>query len=71
MADTTPDPRVPSYLHSEAVKMLDILHGHGPGGRMNYAYADGYYALSIEKKFGLSVDQLKRAVNYRRGRNNG
>ncbi len=31
-------------------------------GSMNYCYADGYYARSLEEKWGAKIDELRRRV---------
>jgi hypothetical protein len=44
----------------EARDMLNILNGKGAGGMLNYAAGDPYYAKSIERKFGMPVEELHR-----------
>lgn len=41
---------------------LDIFDGNGPGGKMNYAYADGYYQNYLEDKYGRPIEELRKIV---------
>lgn len=43
---------------------LDALKGRGPGGQLNHAYADGYFANSLERKYGKTIDELVKEVGY-------
>jgi len=49
---------------ADATKDLDVLHGYGPGGRMNPAAGDGYFANSLIRKWGMSIPELEEAVDY-------
>lgn len=47
-----------------ARKKLDILHGKGASGKLNTAYADAYYARSIEDEFRMTIAELKEEIGY-------
>lgn len=47
----------------KAKKMIDILEGNPPYSEpSNYCRGDGYYAGSIEEKFGASIEYLKEQI---------
>lgn len=46
----------------EAKRELDIIQGFGPGGRGNYAYADGYFGVAMEAKFGRPMEEIRTWV---------
>jgi len=52
---------------ARANDLLDALEGKGPGGKMNYAYADGYFAKHLEKMYGMTVDELRRELGRKGG----
>lgn len=41
---------------------LDILDGNGPGGKMNYAYADNYYQAALQQKYGKNIEELRKEI---------
>ena len=55
----------PVFRKDKIRDCLDMFHGRGkyntPG---NPCWADGYYAKSLEKRFGKSIDDLKKEVGY-------
>lgn len=55
---------------AEAKDDLAILYGHAPHDSWsNHCYSDGYYANSLERKWGMSTSDLAKAINYKgRGR---
>ena len=45
---------------------LAKLHGDPPYDEpSNICRADGYYALSLERRFGKSIEELEAEVNYK------
>ncbi len=48
-----------------ATRDLDTLNGYGPGGSMNPAAGDGYFANSLERKWSMSIRELEKAADYR------
>lgn len=55
---------------AEAKDDLAILYGHAPHDSWsNHCYSDGYYANSLERKWGMSTSDLAKAISYKgRGR---
>lgn len=50
---------------AEAKDDLAILYGHAPHDSWsNHCYSDGYYANSLERKWGMSTSDLAKAINY-------
>ena len=46
-----------------AKDMLAQLNGDHPYNRPdNICYGDGYFRKSIEKKFGMPIDELEKAI---------
>lgn len=58
----TPAPRPRKDRIERIREKLDALNGRGPGGKNNYAYGDGYFASSIEREFGASIEELAAEV---------
>jgi hypothetical protein len=53
----------PNHNRKDKIRAcLDVLDGKGPGGQLNHGYADGYYALSIERRFGKDLEELRKEV---------
>jgi len=42
--------------------LLDALEGKGAGGKLNYAYADGYFAKHLERMFGMPLERLRKEL---------
>lgn len=55
-----PDPR--SLVRNTTLKedLAMLSEPLTPNGGMNHCYADGYYARSLEKKWGAPIDELRR-----------
>jgi uncharacterized protein (DUF2384 family) len=50
----------------EAIKKdLEILNSPTLNGRLNLTYADGYYAKSLERKYGIPISELEAIVEGR------
>ena len=48
---------------------FEIISGLGPGGTLNYAYADGYFWTDIKVRHQLSEEEAKKLyTNFRRRR---
>lgn len=59
------DTRTVVINDTEALDDLRKLHGLPPyDGGSNICRDDGYYARSLEKKHGLPLDALERAVGF-------
>jgi hypothetical protein len=48
----------------QAQDSLNKLYGHGQYGKGNLCYGDGYYAKSLERRYGMSIDDLIKAIGY-------
>jgi hypothetical protein len=50
----------------EATEDLDRLYGNGEfaGDMSNPCYRDAYYALELEKKWGMPTTELKKEIGY-------
>jgi len=46
----------------DKLKMLDGFPPHNEGG--NFLMGDGYFANSIERKYGMPLSQLQKEVGY-------
>lgn len=58
------EPLLTRWRAKEAREDLKKLDGEGPGGKLNSAYGDGYFAVSLKKKYGVdSIDELRREVD--------
>jgi len=62
----------------KAIDELKRLNGHPPYNEWsNYCYGDAYYAMDIEKRYGMTIEKLTEFVNYyekprrRKGGKNG
>lgn len=50
----------------EVRKTLDKVYGRPPHNvPSNLCYGDGYVVRSLEKKYGMSEEQLKKEIGYR------
>jgi hypothetical protein len=54
----------PIFRKDKIRDALDAFYGRGKYDKLAYTYADGYYALSLEKRFGKSIEELKKEVGY-------
>lgn len=51
----------------KAIDDLKRLHGHPPyNGWSNTCYGDGYFANDIKQRFGMSIEELEKAVGYQK-----
>lgn len=54
-------PRLSGSQRADAERDLKKLYGKPPyHGPTNYVQYDGYFASSIEHKYGLPIDELQR-----------
>ena len=51
---------------AQAWKDLDRYHNKGrfANDPANFCYSDPYYALSLKKKYGMSIEELEKAIGY-------
>lgn len=61
--DEVNPPKLTRHEAERARKKLDTLDGKGPGGKLNFAYGDGYFAVSIKREFGMPVEDLRKEVD--------
>ncbi len=46
----------------DAEERILAIEGKGVAGKLNYAYADGYAVVALERKYNMSYDELKKEV---------
>ena len=57
--------RFTATKHQEIVDELKKLNGLPPyDGPSNYVRGDGYFAASLEAKYGASIAELEQAVGF-------
>ncbi len=60
--DFTPEPRTLKRNTTLADDIAMLENPLTPGGGMNHCFGDGYYALSLEEKWGAPIEELRRRV---------
>ena len=58
---------MPETIYKHQVKAeLDRFYGNGKwkGDPVNPCYQDGYYAVSLERKYGMPLEEIVKTINY-------